>query len=313
MTVIWILLAIIAAILLIAFICFYMAFFVPKHGPVAPDDYTIPDGEIYEPFREQMVAWMKEVRAMSHKDFFITSFDGLRLHGRFYEYAPDAPIELMFHGYRGNGDRDLCGGVQRCFSLGRSCLLVDQRGSGESQGNVITFGIKEHRDCLSWIDFMVAHFGADVRIILTGISMGASTVLMAAGSPLPSQVKGVLADCGFSSAKAIICKVIHQLKLPAPLIYPFVRLGARIFGGFDLEALSAAEAVKNATVPVIFFHGENDAFVPAQMSQENFHACGSRKMLVTTPGAGHGLCYPVDPEGYLAALQDFFGPDLSAK
>ena len=178
---------------------------------------------------------------------------------------------------------------------------------------MITFGIKEYRDCLSWLDFMVQHFGKDVKIILTGISMGASTVLMAAGSPLPEQVKGVLADCGFSSAKAIICKVIRQLKLPPALAYSFVRLGAWIFGGFDLEAFSALEAVKNATVPVIFFHGEEDAFVPAEMSRENFEACASRKALITTPGAGHGLCYPVDPEAYLNALRDFFGPELSAK
>ena len=312
MTFLWILLALIGLVLLIAFICFYMAFFVPKHAPVANDDYTIPEGEIYEPFRESMVKWMKEVRAMPHEDFWITSFDGLKLHGKFYEYAPGAPIELMFHGYKGNSDRDLCGGVQRCFKLGRSCLLVDQRASSASEGHIITFGIKEHRDCHAWIDFMVAHFGEEVQIILTGISMGASTVLMAAGSPLPPQVKGVLADCGFSTANAIIRKVIRQLKLPPRLMYPFVRLGARIFGGFDLEAYSALEAVKTASVPIIFFHGEADDFVPYEMSKANFDACTSRKQLVTTPGAGHGLCYPVDPEGYLQALRDFFGPDLSA-
>ena len=311
MTILWILLAIVLLIFVITFVCFYMAFFVPKHEPVAIDDYTIPDGKIYEPFRDQMVQWMKEVRAMPHEDFYITSFDGLKLHGKYYKYAPGAPIELMFHGYRGNSDRDLCGGVQRCFQLGRSCLLVDQRASSASEGHVITFGIKEHRDCLSWIDFMVEHFGKDVKIILTGISMGASTVLMAAGSPLPEQVKGVLADCGFSSAKAIICKVIRQIKLPAKLVYPFVWLGAWIFGGFDLESFSAVEAVTKATVPVIFFHGEEDAFVPAEMSRENFDACASRKAFITTPGAGHGLCYPVDPEGYLQALRDFFGSELS--
>lgn len=313
MIVLWSLLALIVLVLVVAFICFYMAFFVPKHGPVAMDDYTIPKGEIYEPFREQMVQWMKEVRALPHEDFYITSFDGLKLHGKYYEYAPGAPIELMFHGYRGNSDRDLCGGVQRCFSLGRSCLLVDQRASSASDGHVITFGIKEHRDCLHWIDFMVDHFGKDVKIILTGISMGASTVLMAAGYPLPAQVKGVLADCGFSSAKAIICKVIRQLNLPPKLTYPFVWLGGRIFGGFDLESFSAVKAVRHASVPVIFFHGEEDVFVPAQMSEENFDACTSRKLLVTIPGAGHGLCYPVDPEGYLKALQNFFGPELTPK
>ena len=313
MIILWIVLGTLVLVLLSAFICFYIAFFVPKHGPIGDDEYPIPDGEIYEPFRDRMVKWMKETRQLPREDFWIESFDGLKLHGRYFEYAPGAPIELMFHGYRGNSDRDLCGGVQRCFQLGRSCLLVDQRASGASEGRVITFGIKEHRDCLRWIDFMVEHFGKDVKIILTGISMGASTVLMAAGSPLPEQVKGVLADCGFSSAKAIICKVIRQIKLPAKLVYPFVRLGAWIFGGFDLESFSAVEAVSKATVPVIFFHGQEDAFVPAEMSEENFKACSSRKALITTPGAGHGLCYPVDPKGYLKALRDFFGPELTPK
>ena len=137
MILLWTIAAILVLILLAAFICFYLAFFVPKHGPIAIDDYSIPEGEIYEVFRDQMVGWMKEVRAMPHEDVYITSFDGLKLHGRYYEYAPGAPIELMFHGYRGNAERDLSGAVQRCFSLGRSVLIVDQRTSGHSEGNVI--------------------------------------------------------------------------------------------------------------------------------------------------------------------------------
>ena len=157
-----------------------------------------------------MVAWMKEARKLVTEEFSIVSFDGLRLYGKFYEYEPDAPIELMFHGYRGSAERDLCGGVQRCFALGRSCLIVDQRTSEKSEGHVISFGINERRDCRAWVDFAVEHFGPDVKIVLTGISMGAATVMMAAGEPLPANVIGVLADCGYTSAKDIIKKVIRQ-------------------------------------------------------------------------------------------------------
>lgn len=306
MTILWILIGLAALVLLIAFLCFYLVFFVPKHGPVAPDAFPVPEGAVYVPFHEKMIHWMKDVRALPHEDFYITSHDALKLHGRYYEYAPGAPIELMVHGYRGNADRDLCGGVQRCFKLGRSCLLIDQRASGESEGNVITFGIREHLDCRNWVDFMVEHFGEDVQIILTGISMGASTVLMAAGKPLPPQVKGVLADCGFTSAKAIIEKVCRQIKLPPRILYPFIRLSAMLFGKFDPDSYSALEAVKTATLPVIFFHGETDDFVPCDMSKENYAACASRKALVIIPEAGHGLCYPVDPQGYLKELREFF-------
>ena len=300
--------AIIAIILILSasWVCFRLTFYVTQKQRTPKEEFEIPPGKIYEPYRPQMVAWMKEVRAMPHEEFSITSFDGLPLSGKYYEYAPGAPIELMFHGYRGNSERDLCGGIQRCFTLGRSALIVDQRTTGKSGGKVITFGVNEHRDCLEWVKFMVSHFGKDVRIYLTGISMGATTVLMAAGKPLPPQVIGVVADCGFTSAKAIIKKVIRQLKLPVFPTYPLIKLGAKLWGGFNLEEYSALDAMKTIRVPVIFAHGLTDDFVPWEMSKENFEACASEcKHLCTIPDCGHGLAFLVDPEGYKKALKTF--------
>lgn len=310
----WIGLAVVLFLVLavvgIAFLCYLMAFHVRKEQPAGSEEYPIPSGRIYEPFRDQMVQWMKEVRAMPSEAVSITSFDGLRLHGKYYECVPGAPIELMFHGYRGSAERDLCGGVQRCFALGRNALIVDQRASEGSDGHVISFGINEHKDCHTWVDFMVKRFGPDVKIILTGISMGAATVMMAAGKPLPPNVVGVLADCGYSSPKAIIQKVIAQKGLPPKLSYPFVKLGARLFGHFDLEETSPVEALQHCKLPVIFFHGEADDYVPCYMSRENFDACAGPRKLVTIPGAGHGLSYLVAPEYYLQQLRAFFKPYL---
>lgn len=298
---------------IIAYICYRMAFYVPDRSPEAGEELQFPEGEIYDVFRDSMEKWAKETRAMPHEDMTVTAFDGLELWGKYYEYAPGAPIELMFHGYRGSAERDLSGGVQRCFKLGRSAVIVDQRCSGRSGGNVITFGINEHRDCLTWVEHLCDKFGPDVRIILTGISMGAATVMMAAGKPLPKNVVGALADCGYSSPKEIIKKVIRQMGLPAELAYPFVKLGARLYGHFDLEETSPQEALKKCKVPVIFFHGENDDYVPCEMSRINYDACTSRKKLVTIPGAGHGLSYPIASEQYLQELEDFFGANASCK
>lgn len=308
MTALWIILGVIAAALIVlaaSFICFRMAFYSPRRKE-DDGEFALPDGEIYKAYKDIMYSWANEVKGKETATFTVTAFDGIRLTGRYYEYKKGAPTELMLHGYRGRADRDLCGGVQRCFALGRNALIVDQRGCGKSEGNVISFGINERRDCLTWVDFMVNHFGGDVKIILTGISMGASTVLMAAAEELPENVVGVLADCGYTSAKAIIKKTIRDMKLPANILYPFVKLGARLFGGFKLEEKSAVDAVKGVKLPVIFFHGEADDFVPCDMSKENFAACTAPKRLVTVPGAGHGLSYPVDQKGYLEAMAEFF-------
>ena len=299
----------IVLIILISYFCFRIVFYVPSRKKQSHNDIELPAGKIYEVFWDDMRKWAIETRQTPFEEVSIFSFDGLRLYGKYYEYAPDAPIELMFHGYRGSAERDLSGGVQRCFQLGRSALIVDQRCAGRSEGNVITFGINEHRDCLSWIDFMVHHFGPEVKIILTGISMGATTVLIASGCDLPPNVIGVLADCGFHSAKDIIMSVSRSLNLPARLLYPFIRFGAKVFGHFDLEEISAEESVANCKVPVLFFHGETDNYVPCEMSRINYEACNSRKKLITIPNAGHGLSYPVARERYLKEAKEFFFPD----
>lgn len=302
--------ALLFLVLLTSYICYRMAFYAPKTSPENEEEYPIPPGEIYAPYRMQMIDWIRQVRALPHEDMEVKSFDGLTLRGKYYEFAPGAPIELMFHGYRGRADRDLCGGVQRCFALGRSALIVDQRCCGASEGKTITFGIQERKDCLVWLEHMNKRFGTDTKIILTGISMGAATVLMAGGEDLPGNVVGILADCGYTSAKEIIQEVIRQMKLPPRLLYPFVRLGARLYGHFRLEETSPIEAVQRCRVPVIFFHGGDDDFVPSAMSEENYAACASRKSIHIIPGAGHGLSYPKAPQAYLDALADFF-PDVT--
>ena len=295
--------AVAAAVLIISYICFRTVFYVPQKNK----GKTLPlKGDTYKPYLEIMKQMREDGRKIPYEDFYIKSFDGLTLHAKYYEYKKGATTEIMFHGYRGSAERDLSGGIQRCFSIGRNALIVDQRTSCGSDGNVISFGINEHRDCVSWAEFAAQHFGSDVDLILCGISMGASTVLMAASQPLPESVKGVLADCGFTSAEAIIKKCSRDMKLPAEIVYPFIKLGAKLYGHFDPDSFSALESVKNCTLPVIFFHGESDDFVPCEMSRELYTACASPKQLVTVKGAGHGLAYLADGEKYLAELCRFF-------
>ena len=307
----FILLALVLLVLAVAFVCFFMIFYSPKRKPVGENEYPVPEGEIYEVHREQIVEWIKGIRAMPHKDVEIRSFDGLTLRGKYYETQKGAPLEILFHGYRGTSERDLCGGVYRCFALGRNALIVDHRGSGRSDGRVITFGAKESRDCLAWVDFVLKEIDPNAKIILTGISMGAATVMTASAMPLPKNVVGILADCGYTSTQAIVKKVMKDMGVPGKVMYPFVRLGAILFGGFDPDAASPFKAMANCHLPIIFFHGDTDDYVPSYMSQQNFEACVSpHKHFVIIPGAGHGLCFPHNKETYLRELDEFFAPHL---
>ena len=291
-------------------VCFRIVFYSPKRKPRAEDDYDLPPGEEYEPLYPAMIEWTKQCRATPHKNVEIKTFDGLTLRGRYYELSPDAPIEIMMHGYQGNIERDLSGGIFRAHNIGHSVLVFDHRGSGKSDGNMLTFGINESQDCRRWIDFVLKEINKDAEIILSGVSMGAATAMITAGfEDLPDNVVGIVADCGYTSAKDIIKKVMKDMKLPPDLLYPFVKLGARIYGRFDLDKYSPLEQVKKAKMPIIFVHGDADNFVPMEMSEINYKACASsKKKLLIIKGAAHGLAYPIAQEEYLKELSDFFHP-----
>ena len=301
-----ILICIIALLLLLTtYICFVKVFKTPKRKILKEGEYDFPPGDIYEPFYPQMKIWTDSIRSMKRELMEITSFDGLKLRGYYYEYSPDSPLELIFHGYSGNAERDLSGAVERCFALGRSAILIDQRGAGMSEGGISTFGVLERRDCLSWIEFATDKFGKERPLIIGGISMGAATVMMASGEGVPENVVCVMADCGYSSQKDIICKVVKEMKLPVKLLYPFIKLGAKICGGFDLEEVTPIEAVGKSKTPIVFIHGDTDDFVPYSMSVDCFNACKAKKKMVTIEGAGHGLAFPVNQAKYVESLREF--------
>ena len=300
---------VVLSVFITSYVCYVRIFYANRRKKEKEKTkITAPVVDGFAPFRPQIGQWMREVEAMEGRELEMISFDCLKLRGTFYEYEKGAPIELMFHGYRGNGKRDLSGGVVRAFKQGRSALIVDHRASGRSEGHVVTFGVNESRDCIMWAELVRREIDPDAKVILTGISMGAATVMIAAGmEELPSNVVAVIADCGYTSPKDIIKNTMRDMKLPADLRYPFARLGGKMFGDFDIDERSPIEAMKNCRVPVIFLHGDADGFVPFEMSQRNYDACtAEKKRLVAISGAAHGVAYPTDPDRYLSALSEFF-------
>lgn len=282
-------------ILLISFFCYIRVFYSPLPGQSI---YSVPNSGQYTGMRDIMRGMIKAFAEKDFESIEILSHEGLKLHGRLYINDPDAPVDICFHGYRSTGVRDFCGGSEICFELKHNIILVDQRGQGESSGHTITFGIKERYDVISWINYALCRFGEDKEINLFGVSMGAATVLMASGLELPENVKHIVADCPYSSPADIIKTVCASMHLPPALVYPFIRLGAFIFGHFDLEKTSAAKSVINARVPILIIHGEDDNFVPCAMSAEIQAANPSLIERHTFPNAAHGISYIVDKEKY---------------
>lgn len=295
--------ALIGIILWVSRFCYRIAFY--SMNEKEQDIYAIPPGKQYEAVADRILELIHEVEELSYEIVGVTARDGLHLAGRYYHFRDGAPVMILFHGYRGNGRREFAGNNRIAEQLGFNVIAVDERGHGKSGGHTITFGIKERYDCLSWANYAAERFGNETPIILSGVSMGAATVLMASSLPLPESVKAIIADCPYSSPKAIIQKVSADVKLPPRLAYPFVVIGALVFGRFKLWQSSPVEAVRRTRLPILLIHGDDDRFVPCEMSEEIFEACSSGGELVIFPGAGHALSYFTDTELYVRTVSDF--------
>ena len=258
----------------------------------------------FAPYEERIRELIDAMVARECESVSITSRDGIRLSARYYHLSDDAPVEIMVHGYRGHALRDFAGGAKICLDRGHNLLLIDQRAQGESEGRTISFGIKERFDVLSWVDYVLKRFGKDKKIILVGVSMGAGTVIMAAGESLPENVVGVIADCPFSSPIDIIERVGREGGFPRPLIKPLVATGARLFGGFSLFEASPREAAARAGVPILIIHGDADRFVPYSMSEE-IKAANPSIILEKIEGAEHAVSYLKDTERYVSLVNAF--------
>ncbi|MBE6985389.1 MAG: alpha/beta hydrolase [Ruminococcaceae bacterium] len=235
-----------------------------------------------------------------------TSFDGLKLVGEYIPCENARGTVIMFHGWNASPISDFGAGLSYYQSLGLNLLLVHQRAQGKSEGKYMTFGIRERHDVHTWIQWHREKFGS-TPVLLAGLSMGAATVLMACGKEFDPCVKGVIADCGFTSPYEIISSVIGSMHLPTKPIAALIDLQARLFAGFRLKEYSTVDAMKQAKLPILLAHGEADHFVPCYMSQQAYDACTSKdKVFLSVPKATHGKSFLVQPEEYKAALREFF-------
>jgi fermentation-respiration switch protein FrsA (DUF1100 family) len=246
-------------------------------------------------------AWL---HAQSPERVQITSFDGLRLSG-LYLPCDGAKATLVFmHGYRSDVVTDISCAAEFYHGLGLNILTVSQRAHGGSDGRYISFGVKERYDCKAWAEYIDKRVGGE--IVIGGASMGATTALMASGLELPSSVKCISADCGFTSAHDVFAAVLKRKRVPfrkavLPALTPLIRLIA----GWDAQEYSTLTAMKTNKLPIFFAHGDSDKLVPPEMSVENYEACAAEKELLIVRGAGHAQSYLADTDAYQKAVTRF--------
>ena len=293
-----------ALFMIIAFVFTYIVF---RKTFTKTDKIATDYNPIYAQYKDLMKKGADYFFSLNPQEVSLTSHDGLKLFGYFYENPNSRGTVIFMHGYHGNPFTDFGPVLDKFIDMGYSLLLPYQRAHGKSQGKYITFGVKESKDCLAWAKLVVNTY-PNRPIALHGISMGGATVGMTSClEDLPKEVKLVANDCGFTSPDAIISSVRKLMKLP---FFPFqliVRLYTRLFARFKLTENNASVCYAKSKIPALFIHGEEDDFVPYRMGVENYEkSSASDKLMISIKGAGHGLAYITDPDKVTKELTAFY-------
>ena len=260
-----------------------------------------------EPFLDEIKAGKEWYLSQNLRKVEIQSFDGVTLRADIFEAENPKGILVLMHGYRTRALNDFTLVFSFYHDLGYHLVIPDQRACGNSDGEYITLGIKERYDCQSWANFAAKEFGEDLPLILDGISMGATTVMMASALPLPKNMSGLIADCGFTSPYEVVLSVLRATHIPVFPNLQLAELFARGFAKFGFKDASTIDAMKQCRYPVFFIHGKKDDFVPYEMSVRNYEACISeKKKFFSVDEAGHGMCYLSDRETLQKEIISFF-------
>ena len=228
---------------------------------------------------------------------------------------------ICFHGWKGSWKSNYACYLKFFNGLGYNVLAVEERAQNNSEGRYMTFGVRERKDLAQWVRFVAektasADAPQGLPIFLHGISMGSATVQMASSSELSGCVKGIIADCGYTSPYAIMQNIMESanrrlaekkslLRIPVGFSLWLLNIFAQAFAGFGLLEWSAPQALAESRYPLLFVHGTGDTFVPHSMSEENYAACTAEKELLLIPDAPHTQCWFRDHDRVAAAEAAF--------
>ena len=274
---------------------------IPRQEGVKVDVSEMATEEQWEEYQKLIQSRKEYLSQQETEHITIKSRDGLTLHGDYVRAAgePAKKILIAFHGYTSN--RMGCSTIASCFlKRGYDAIIVDARAHGESEGKYSGFGILDRFDCLAWINYVNDRFDKKKDIVLHGVSMGASTVLMASGlSLMPDNVKAVIADCAFTSPYDVFAHVLKRdYKLPPFPIMNITDELCRRTAGYGFKEYSTLAAMSRTTIPTLFIHGKNDKFVPVWMSEKNYQTCTAPKDMLLVDNAGHGASLFEAPQLY---------------
>lgn len=247
----------------------------------------------FEEDKNKIKQWLDNTLVKGLK---IKSFDKTILFAEWFVNDSNKWV-IVLHGYGANG-RLMYYVAKRFYKKGYNVLLPDLRAHGLSGGKYVGMGWQDRLDLIQWIK-KVIKTDKNSKIVLYGVSMGATTSLMASGEKLPKNVKCIISDCAFTSAYEVFK---HQLKkskkVPVIPFLPIMNIICKIKNGYSLKEASTIKQIKKNKLPIFFIHGATDDFVPTYMVFDLYKQANCEKELMVVNNAGHIVSEMVERKIY---------------
>ena len=142
--------------------------------------------------------------SMNVEELNIVSYDGLNLTGYLLKTNEISDkLVILAHGRLGDS-KTMVLFAQYYYQNGYNVFVTDERACGISQGEILGMGYLDSQDYELWINKIIEKLeDPDIKIILHGVSTGATAFTLLCDKELPN-IKCIIADSGYSSLKEFI-------------------------------------------------------------------------------------------------------------
>ncbi len=287
---------------------FYMLDFAL--APLARTDQEVLD-RLASHVPDEVMQWTDSVRRVGILRDTTVDVDGVPAHAWYLRAPQDtAATALLVHGYKDAGLMMMHIAFLYNHDLGMNVLMPDLPAHGRTPGDHIDMGWgNDMKHIQRWVAVADSMFRSDsvlTKMVLHGISMGASTVMNMGSVPLPPCVKAIVEDCGYTSVwDEFAGQLKEEFGLPEfPLMYTTSAL-CKLRYGWSFGEASSLKQVARCHLPMLFIHGDNDDFVPTKMVHRLYAAKPDPKQLWLASGSQHARAFSDHPDEYKTQVVSF--------
>ena len=215
---------------------------------------------------------------------------------------------MVLHGI-GDSRQGSAGYAPLFLDEGYSVLLPDSRAHGSSGGELVTYGLLEKFDVLSWAHWLRQQ---DCNALYAlGESLGGSVLIQAA--PLGTDFRAIIAESSFADLPTIAEFRVGQMFHLAPLLQSVIpsllvrnsMIYANFRYGIDLRQVLPVESIRRVVTPILLIHGIADSRTPYWHSQALARA-NPNCVLWLVPNAEHTGAYSAMPSEFRRRVLGWF-------